>query len=877
MDDPEGGLTLETYEGLIGGGESGLAVTAGEPNSSRLYMMLTGKIDPVMPPEDEARPTETEIELLAAWIEQGAPGPSGRPTLKRKLRVPQIAPDPKVELPITAIALSADGQLRAIARYGQVEVRDRADHIVARLTKELDKVNGLEFSRDGSRLLVASGVPGAYGNAAMFDVGNGELLAEWVGHRDTLYAATYSPDESIVATAGYDHDIVLWDVKTGNELRRLQGHNGAVFDLSFSPDGKVLCSACADETVKVWSVATGERLDTLGQPGGEVFAVDVTRDGKHILAASGDNRLRVWRLVSVDRPAINPLVATRFVDESPLVNFTLSHDGGSVIAMGQSGSLKVLNTSDWNQRTVLESLEDVGSDLAVAAEGDTLMVAMMSGRLVERKLPAARAKSSTVSTELTPVYLDLGELARRNEQDLKKQDANGPADLPRGAVVRGSIGSPTEVDTYRWLARAGEVWAIDADPVKGDNNVQARLDPIVTVCDEVGEPVLRVRLQAIRDTYFTFRGKNSEQTSDFRLFNWQELNLGEYLYAAGEVTKLWMHPRGPDSGFNVYPGSGERWTYFGTTGATHALGEPAYIVRPLAKGEEPLANGLPVFDVYFENDDDPFRNFDKSSRLLFTAPETARYTVRLTDTRGEGAPEGYEYDLKVRPARPRFTASVGKVNAKLRRGTGREFHVNIQRYDGFEGAVTFDAVSLPDGIVANLPLTIEAGQNAAVGTVWVHEEAVWQDKKSISLVAYADIHGQRVERRAGSVGEFELENSPKVIPSIQPIDHEVGEDETWTLQVRRGSTVTARVRIRRAEGFTGEVRFGNETSGRNASQGVYVDNIGLNGLLIIPNSNEREFFLTADHTAQPGPRSFFLTAQVDGNVTTHPIIVEVLP
>ena len=68
---------------------------------------------------------------------------------------------------------------------------------------------------------------------------------------------------------------------------------------------------------------------------------------------------------------------------------------------------------------------------------------------------------------------------------------------------------------------------------------------------------------------------------------------------------------------------------------------------------------------------------------------------------------------------------------------------------------------------------------------------------------------------------------------VQPIDRDVADAEDWTLQVRRGETVSARVVIRRKEGFGGEVSFGKENSGRNASQGVYVDNIGLSGLLVL--------------------------------------------
>ena len=115
------------------------------------------------------------------------------------------------------------------------------------------------------------------------------------------------------------------------------------------------------------------------------------------------------------------------------------------------------------------------------------------------------------------------------------------------------------------------------------------------------------------------------------------------------------------------------------------------------------------------------------------------------------------------------------------------------------------------------------------------------------------------------------------MPSIQPIEGEVDFAENWTLQVQRGKSVTARVVVRRKEGFKGQVSFGKENAGRNTTHGVYVDNIGLNGLLVRQNENEREFVLTADPISPLGKRAFFLRGEVDGNVTTHPITVEVLP
>ncbi len=174
-DDAEGNLDMESHAALMKGGESGIALTAGEPNSSRMIQMLTGKLDPKMPPEGEEEPTEEQIAILAGWIEQGAAGPDGNMPVKRELRTPKIETADGVHTPITAIALSKDGTLQAIARFGAVELR-RDGKPVTQLAQQPGKVNALEFSADGSRLLIASGLTGAYGRAAVYATSDGTLL-----------------------------------------------------------------------------------------------------------------------------------------------------------------------------------------------------------------------------------------------------------------------------------------------------------------------------------------------------------------------------------------------------------------------------------------------------------------------------------------------------------------------------------------------------------------------------------------------------------------------------------------------------------------------------------------------------------------------------
>ena len=876
--DAEGGLVMETHDALLKGGDSGAVITPGEANSSRLLLRVVGKSGARMPPKDEEPLTEGQIAILTRWVEQGAVGAEGDAPVLRHLNVPMIRASSDVLVPLTAIAVDNGGMMVAVGRTGVVQVKNEQGKVLQEWNKAksgVENVNALEFSEDGSRLLVASGVAGAYGTALVFDVATGKLLYDLGGHRDVLYAARFSPDGQMVATAGYDRHIKLWDCQSGELLQTMKGHNGAVYDLAFSPDGELIVSGCADETVKIWRVDTGQRVATLSQPEGEVLAVDIVDDGKLIVAASSDNRLRVWDLIATERSKTYPIRITRFVDEYPLLKFEPTADGSRMVALTEKGDLKIIDTDSWETTVDVQELPDRGLDFALSADGGQILIALGNGQLIKRLLPAHQTSEASMQRKLQSRYLEIVDRAELNEAELRKttgQDKGTVLVVPRSAEVTGSIADRGEVDAYRWEVNQGEVWAIDVDAIDG-----SEMDPFVAVFDADNQPVLRTRLQAVRDSYFTFRGKDSKQISDFRLFNWQNMHLNDYLYAGGEVTRLWMYPRGPDSGYNVYPNEGTRWTYFGTSHTTHALGEPAYVVRPLANGEKSVANGLPVFRIYYENDDDPSRLAGKNSRLLFTAPGDGAYTVRVSDTRGDGG-EKFGYKLAIRPAQPRFKATVAKPNAEIRKGAGREVIVRVDRLDGFEGPVTFELQDLPDGLVSSFPVTIESGQRYAVGSIYAAENIQpWEGDVTPKVVARATIGGEAVEQAVGDLGVLKLGEQPSVMPSIQPIGGEVGFAENWTLQVQRGKSVTARVVVRRKEGFQGQVSFGKENAGRNTTHGVYVDNIGLNGLLVRQNENEREFVLTADPISPLGKRAFFLRGEVDGNVTTHPITVEVLP
>ena len=348
-DDSEGGFSLESFSALRNGGEHGPAIMPGNASASLLFRMVNGAAETKMPPEDEPAPNAAEIAVLHQWIKEGANGPSGNALRIKKLVTPKVAPA-ESESPITALAVSPNGNMIAIARFRSITLRNcTADSLIGQLTGHAGKINSLAFAGN-DRLIAASGVTGLRGEIVEWDTKTLEPFRRIEGHRDIVYSAIPSPDGALIASAGYDRSIIIWDRSTGESLRQLDGHNGAVFDLAFTPDGKILASASADATVKIWDVASGRRLDTLSQPLKEQYSVAISRDGKFVYACGEDNRIRKWRLVSLNEPKINPLLIARFGHEQSVERIRLSPDGRFAVTASTDRTIKVWDADTLTQR-----------------------------------------------------------------------------------------------------------------------------------------------------------------------------------------------------------------------------------------------------------------------------------------------------------------------------------------------------------------------------------------------------------------------------------------------------------------------------------------------------------------------------------------------
>ncbi|MBL6712675.1 MAG: hypothetical protein ISQ07_04735 [Pirellulales bacterium] len=907
----ESGFSVETFASLRRGGEAaGDPIVPGNPEASLLLQRIESVGDDHMPPLDHPQPTEQEVQGLREWIAAGAAAPTEDHPLSMGLVVPDLAGFTGRE-PVTALAYSPDHTHLAVARGRSVEITPVNDKGVPNQTDPMavvtlrdlpGKITAVHFSSDGTQLVIAGGIPGLRGQAELRDAATGAVVQVFAGHRDLLYDAELSPDGRLLATAGYDRTIRFWNAADATLIREIDVHNAAVFDLAWHPAGGVLASASADETVKLWRVSDGQRLDTLSQPQGEVRRVLFTPDGRQVIATGRDKRIHIWQLLSIDEPQLNPQLHARFAHESPLSTLALSADGSRLLSAAEDGSLTPWTLPSLDVAATMPLQPDIVS-VIVPWQHTQFLVGRMDGSLAVVDGAAdgemVAVASSSAHPTLAPPILSVEEMVHTEVEPNDTPDAAEVVTLP--ARITGSMQREGDVDCFRFSASAGQRLLFEVNAARSKSQLDSRIELLTAA----GEPVPQVRLQAVRDSWFTFRGKDSSQSGDFRLHNWREMELDEYLYAGGEVSRLWLYPRGPDSGFLVYPGFGTRHTFFQTTSVTHALGEPAWVVKPLPPSAPAEANGLPVFDIPYENDDEASGRLGRDSQLIVDVPADGSYIVRLRDTRGFGSaslPDDFAYTLSIRPPQPAFTVAVGGKNAKVSPGSGRELSFTATRLEGFDGPIEIDVENLPAGFTFHGPAVIEAGQFRCFGVLSAAADAADPNDEAdqkVQVIAHAvDADGHRYSEGSlaeavplGTLGNLELGPPPKLTVAItantinEPADRqgEAGERENEAapqappeFTIHPGETITARVVATRHD-FTDRISFGNEDSGRNLPYAVFVDNIGLNGLMIVEGQSEREFFITAAPVARPGRRLFHLRATGDGGQCSVPVVINVLP
>lgn len=190
-----------------------------------------------------------------------------------------------------------------------------------------------------SRSLKVYATSGANKIIQLWNVEDGEKIAELSGHSDGVYGLAISPDDQWIASVSSDKTVRLWDASRHQVVHVLNGHTKRPRSVAFDSTGRRLVTTGDDASIRVWEVATGKQLLEMHGHIGYVRTARFSPDGKRIVSAGLDAQLKLWDAQTGDeiltlRGHHDPVLFAAF---SPNGRFMASCGSGKVLRIWDAG------------------------------------------------------------------------------------------------------------------------------------------------------------------------------------------------------------------------------------------------------------------------------------------------------------------------------------------------------------------------------------------------------------------------------------------------------------------------------------------------------------------------------------------------------------
>jgi WD40 repeat protein/tRNA A-37 threonylcarbamoyl transferase component Bud32 len=257
------------------------------------------------------------------------------------------------------------------------------------------RIEGVAFSPDGKAVASCGREPGHDGEARVWDLESGKLLALLHGHAGQVHAVAFSRDGKQVATGGEDQTVRLYDLGNpaglthltveclaaqalatvggpgasviqiltaakvakldafalGNPAspRVLAGHPGRVLAVALHPSEDLLASAGDGDVIRLWNTRTGQVVRTLEGHTNYVLALAFSPDGRLLASGSYDRTVRVWDVKTGDST-----VLAGHAGSTSAISF--SPDGAQLASGGSDRTVRVWDLAARKEFLRLEGL-----------------------------------------------------------------------------------------------------------------------------------------------------------------------------------------------------------------------------------------------------------------------------------------------------------------------------------------------------------------------------------------------------------------------------------------------------------------------------------------------------------------------------------------
>ncbi len=114
------------------------------------------------------------------------------------------------------------------------------------------------------------------------------------GHEAEIRTARFSPDGTMLATAGMERHVIVWWVPSGERRWKLEGRAERAYCAAFAPDGLTLATGGERDPISFWSLEDGGLLES-SRGASAIFDLAFSPDGQHLAAGAAYAGVIVWR------------------------------------------------------------------------------------------------------------------------------------------------------------------------------------------------------------------------------------------------------------------------------------------------------------------------------------------------------------------------------------------------------------------------------------------------------------------------------------------------------------------------------------------------------------------------------------------------------
>lgn len=306
----EGGYRLNTFDNLVRPGDSGeQSVVVGKPGDSELFRRVFESDEELRMPQQDDPLSEKEIATIREWIEAGAKfDGSDREASLKAILPPREHPEPpetyRVAVPVAALAFSPDGTELAVGGHHEIMIwNSDTSQLVRRLKRLPQQIQKLEYSQDGSTLLVAGGSPGDYGELCLVDASSGRVVRVFGTFGDIVLDTAFNHDDSRVVAGSADRSVRVYETAAGRLAWQVSLHADWITGVDFSHDSRFVVSSSKDLTAKVYEADSGTLFTTYnghqkqyGKYTGryQIYDVVCSDEGPQVFTAGQGKTINIW-------------------------------------------------------------------------------------------------------------------------------------------------------------------------------------------------------------------------------------------------------------------------------------------------------------------------------------------------------------------------------------------------------------------------------------------------------------------------------------------------------------------------------------------------------------------------------------------------------